>query len=378
MQSPPGAETVIDGRRYLYFAGTAYLGLQGRADVIHAACEATRRYGVGSATNRAWFGTTPPLLDVERLAAELMGTEEAFYYVSGYVGHHILLAALAEQFQAVWIDERAHYSAQEAVRLSGRPAYAFQHRDPADLAARLKADLRPGQRPLVVSDGVFPVLGAIAPLAEYARVLREYPGAALSIDDAHGLGVLGPNGRGTLEHTGLIARGFNGGGDEAAASSDGPTLWLCGTLSKALGGFGGVIPGSRAFVERLKAASHYYDAASAVPVPAAAATARAIELVLAEPALRTRLWENALVVKRGLGGLGLATDDTPVPIVCLTIGSAENMQRIQQELMRQGIVIAYAGRYAGVGPAGALRLAVFSTHTAAMIQRLLDALRALL
>jgi 7-keto-8-aminopelargonate synthetase-like enzyme len=372
MQSPPGAETVIDGRRYLYFAGTAYLGLQGHPEVIRAACEATRRYGIGSATNRAWFGSTPPLVEVERRAAELFAAEDAFYYVSGYVGHHILLAALAEQFAAIFLDELAHYSAHEAVRLSGLPVYEFHHRDPAALAEGLRAKLPSGGRPLVLTDGVFSVLGTIAPVVEYCQVLRDYPGAALSIDDAHGLAVLGPQGRGTLEHAGLFERGVNGG------PGDSPLLFLCGTLSKAVGGFGGIIPGSRAFVTQCKAASHYYDGASAVPVPAAAGTARALELLRAEPGLRMRLWENTAAVKQGLRRLGLVTDDSPVPIVCLTIGTAENMQRIQQELMHRGIILAYAGHYSGVGQAGALRLAVFATHTPAMIAQLLETLAAVL
>ncbi len=376
MQSPPGAETVIDGRRYLYFAGTAYLGLQGHPEVIRAACEATQRFGIGSATNRAWFGSTPPLLEVERRAAELFAAEDAFYYVSGYVGHHILLAALAERFEAIFLDELAHYSAREATRLSGRRVHSFRHRDAAELAHCLRANLRAGERPLVVSDGVFPVLGTIAPVAEYYEILRGYPGSALSIDDAHGLAVLGPNGRGTFEHTGLIERGVNGIPATGRRRNDSPALFLCGTLSKAVGGFGGIIPGSQEFVGQLKAASHYYDGASAVPVPAAAGTARALELLLAEPGLRMRLWENVAAVKQGLRRLGLEAGDSPVPIVCLTIGTAQAMQRIQQELMHRGIVIAYAGRYSGVGEAGALRLAVFATHTAAMIEQLLETLAA--
>jgi 7-keto-8-aminopelargonate synthetase-like enzyme len=371
MQSPPGAETVIDGRRYLYFAGTAYLGLQGHPEVIRAACEATQRYGIGSATNRAWFGTTPPLLEVERRAAELFAAEDAFYYVSGYVGHPILLAALAEQFDALFLDQLAHYSAREAVRLAGLPVHEFGHRDPAALAESLRTKLPRGGRPLTVSDGVFPVVGTIAPVAEYCEILANYPGSALSIDDAHALAVLGPRGRGTFEHAGLLQqRGVNG------EPGDCPQLFLCGTLSKAVGGFGGIIPGSRAFIARLKAASHYYDGASAVPVPAAAGTARALELIQADPGLRTRLWENVAAVKQGLRRLGLAADDTPVPIVCLTMGTAEDMQRVQQELMRRGIVVAYADRYSGVGPTGALRLAIFATHTQAMIAQLLDTLGA--
>ena len=167
---------MIDGRRYLYFAGTAYLGLQGHPEVIRAACEATQRYGIGSATNRAWFGTTPPLLEVERLAAELFAAEDAFYYVSGYVGHHILLAGLAgavrgHSFSTSW-------RTTAPARLVGSPAFRSTSSTIATrpaLADCLRAKLPSGGRPLVVSDGVFPVLGTIAPLADYYEILALLP-----------------------------------------------------------------------------------------------------------------------------------------------------------------------------------------------------------
>ena len=177
MQSPPGAETVIDGRRYLYFVGTGYLGLQGRPEVIRAACEAAQQYGVGSGTTRAGYGTTPPLVELERLAAELLAAEAAFHFPSGYVGNHILVAALAGDYDAVLLDELAHYCLVEAAQSTGRPVFRFRHCDPAALGTVLKTQLGPGQRPLVMTDGVFAARGDIAPLAEYRGVLADYPGA---------------------------------------------------------------------------------------------------------------------------------------------------------------------------------------------------------
>jgi 8-amino-7-oxononanoate synthase len=380
IESPPGAYTVIDGQRYLYFVGTGYLGLQGHPEVIRAACEAAEKYGIGSATSRSGYGDTPPVLEVERAAAELFRLEDAFYFMSGYVGNHILVLALQETFDAVFVDELSHYCVSEAAQLTGRPVFRFRHGDAEDLAASLKANLKAGQRPLVASDGVFAARGTIAPVADYRDVLGEYPEAVLSIDDAHGLGVLGDNGRGTYEHAGLFDCGVNAEvmvAPPCPALPCGPRRLVCGTLSKAFGGFGGIIPGSRGFIERLKATSHYYSGASAPPVPVAAATAKAIELVQADPDMRTQLWENVARLKSGLRKMGLEVDDTPVPIVCLTFGSAENMQRIQRELMHREICIAYKATYAGLGPEGAIRLAVFSTHTHEMIEQLLEELQRL-
>jgi glycine C-acetyltransferase/8-amino-7-oxononanoate synthase len=375
MQSPPGPQTVIDGRCYLYFGGTGYLGLQGHPAVAQAACAAMQQYGIGSATTRAWFGDMPPTRDVERLAARFFAAEDAFYFASGYLGSQILLEFLAESFEVALVDQRCHFSVRDAVRRTGRPVFEFGHRDADDLQRALRQHVPAGGRPLVASDGVFSVLGTIAPVADYCRVLGNYPGALLLLDDAHGVGVLGAEGRGTLEHAGLGPTEVNTLGPRVG---DRPALLLVATLSKALGGFGGITAGSREFIARLKAKSHFFAGASQPPVPAAAASAQALQLVMDDPGLRARLRENVRHLKHGLQRLGLAVDDTPVPIVCLTLGDGANMQRIQRGLADRGILVAYAGGYSGVAAGGALRLAVFANHTPALIDQLLSALAAIL
>ena len=368
MESAPGAETVLDGRRYLYFAGTGYLGLQGHPEVLKAAAEAVYRYGISSATSRTGFGNNPPTLEVERRAADFFGAEAAFYYVSGYVGNSILALWLRDEFEVAFVDELAHYSVIEGLALSQRPVVTFRHCDPDDLAARLAAQLQPGQRPLVMSDGVFPSLGHIAPIPAYVQALARYPGGLICLDDAHAGGTLGAAGRGTYDYFGL---------DGARAS--GPVgLYFSGTLSKALGGQGGVISGPRDWIERLKQSSHYFNGASQPAVPVAAASAKALGIVSAHPEMRQQLWDNVRRAKSGLRRLGLTVDDTVVPIIGLTVGSGSDMDRIQQDLMRRGIAIAYARAYAGLGPDGALRIAIFSTHTPEMIDRLLAELGSVL
>ncbi len=194
-------------------------------------------------------------------------------------------------------------------------------------------------------------------------------GAVLLVDDAHGFGVLGENGRGTLEHAGLARRGFN---QEPASRS--PALWACGTLSKALGGFGGILPGSRALIERIKRGTPYGAAASGPPVPVAAASARALEIASEHPELRERLRENAAHLKSGLRRMGLQVHDSPVPIAAIAFDTAERMRQVQAALAGRGVWIAYLPAYSGVGPQGVLRIAVFATHTTAMIDRLLEEL----
>ena len=370
MSSAPGPVTVIDGRSYFYFAGTGYLGLAGHPDVIEAACVAVRQYGVHTATSRGGFGNNPATLEVERRAAEFFGTEEAFYFSSGYAANHIIVQALAPAVDAVFVDEAAHYCLAEAARLAGQPVTLFQHRDPADLARLLHEQLRPGQRPLVLTDGVFSLSGRLAPVPELLRALEPWAPAALHIDDAHGLGVLGEHGRGVLEHFGLWGPPVN-----SETARDGVSLTVSGTLAKAMGGFGGIIPGTREFLRHVRAASHYFDGASAPSSADAGATAKAIEIVLNQPELRGRLRANIAQLRAGLRALGLAVEDGPSANFSVPVGDAANMRRIHEELKAAGFIVPYVASYAGLGPPGALRFAVCAMHTGEMIESLLASLR---
>ena len=155
-------------------------------------------------------------------------------------------------------------------------------------------------------------------------------------------------------------------------------LYVCGTLSKAIGGFGGVLPGSLALLDRVRQTSHYYEGASAPMSAAAGATAKALEIVLRQPQLRQRLDQNVRRLRGGLRALGLAVDDWPTPIIGLSIGNGENMRRIHDELRLAGIIVPYFAAYSAAGPAGRLRIAVFATHTEEMLDRLLAELRKVL
>ncbi len=365
MQSAPGPETVIDGVRYLYFGGTSYLGLANHPEVIEAGCAALRQYGVHSATTRARFGTNPPVLEVERRAAKFFGTEDAFYFGSGYMANHIMATALAPDVDAVLVDEAAHYCVIEATRLAGKPVHTFRHRDPESLA-KLAAQ---HARVLVMADGVGPSSGTLAPVRDYLAALQGREYAALLLDDAHGFGVLGEHGRGLLDQLALWSH-VNGG-----LSAAGVNLYACGTLAKALGGFGGVIPGKREFIERARQSSHYFDGASAPASAEAGATATALEIVLREPELRERLRANVRQVRAELRELGIAVPEGEAANFGVTIGGAENMRRISEALKARGILLPYVGTYSGIPLEGVLRFAIFATHTSEQLERLLADLR---
>jgi 7-keto-8-aminopelargonate synthetase-like enzyme len=368
MESPPNPETIIDGVPYLYFGGTGYLGLASRPEVIEAGCEAMRRYGVHSATTRARIGTNPPVRDTERNAAAYFGTEAAFYFGSGYVANHIMLAALCEGLDALLIDEGAHYCLLEAARASGLPVLPFHHRDPADLARHLGNH----RRVLVTADAVCPSTGETAPVLDYLEVLRSRSRAVLLLDDAHGFGILGPNGRGLLDELDLWD------GVNRAPDAEGIQLYVCGTLAKALGGFGGIIPGTADFIARVRTSSHYFDGASAPASAVAGASAKALEILLRDPSHHLRLRDNADHLRAGLRKLGLQVPDSRTAHLGLSIGDAANMQRLHEQLKQRGIMLPYVGKYTGLPAQGVMRFAVFATHSTAQIDLLLGELASLL
>ena len=356
MESAPGPRTTIEGRRYLYFAGTGYFGLHGHPEVIRAGIESFRRFGTHSATSRAGFGNNPILHRVEERLKEYFAAEDAAYFGSGYLSSLVLVQGLADRYETIFIDESAHFCLCDAAASAGKQLFAFRHCDPGDLAKKMRAKLKPGERPLVLSDGVFPTFGRIAPLPEYATIVASYDGL-IGIDDAHGVGVLGPNGRGTGEHFGLPSDRYH----------------LAATLSKAFGGHGGFVIGRKELISRIRTAVGAYVGSTPTPTPIAAATAKGIEILLAHPEMRQRLRDNVATLKKGMKKLGLPADETPVPIVAWSLRSEGAMRRLQQELMRRGIAIAYL-KYAGAPRSGVLRVTVFSTHTQGQIRRLLEEL----
>lgn len=358
--SPTGPEVRIAGRTFTHFGGTAYLDLQRRPELAEAADRAMRRYGLHPATSRIGYGESPPLAEAEAEAARFFGTEVAWLLPSGWLGASVLLEAHGGAGDRLFLDREAHYALRDAARLSGRPAVEFESRDPESLRAQVAAEVRPGERPVVLTDGVFPVSGRVAPLAAYAGVLRDHAGALLVVDDAHGFGVLGAAGRGSVEQQGLWGQ---------------PGVLVTGTASKALGGYGGLLPGSAAGVSGLQARSRLFAGSTPLPAPVAAATAVALRLAREEPGRRDQLARNVREVRAGLRALGLPVEDWPTPIIPIVLSEGAAMQALHDRLREDGVIVPYLARYAGLGPHGALRVAVCATHQPHHVAQLLAALR---
>ena len=236
MHSAPGARVRIGSDEYDYFCGTSYLGLHGHPDLANAVCQAVTSFGTGPATTRAGYGLTPMISAVEENAASYFGSESALYFSSGYLGAAILLQSLSGHYDHIFVDAESHYAIRDGIALSRKPYTTFMHCSVDDLEQNMRTHLKSGQTPLVISDGVFPVTGRMAPLQAYHQVLLSHRRGLLCIDDAHGLGVLGEHGRGSLEYCGVASSG----------------RFAYGTLSKAFGGYGGIISGSAAFIDQIK------------------------------------------------------------------------------------------------------------------------------
>lgn len=361
MQSPAGARVVFNGLEYDYFSGTGYLGLQTHPEVVQAAVEALQQYGVSTATSRGSYGEHPLYDALERAACDFFNAEKALFFPSGYMGAAVLLQAASGQFDHIFIDSQAHFSLWDAAQAAARPITSFHHRQPESLEAALRRELLPGERPLVLSDGVFPISGEISPLPDYLPLAAAY-GGQVYLDDAHALGTLGENGRGTPDYFHL----------------SGENCRTCGTLAKALGGYGGLIWGEKHWIESLEQNSSICVGASPPPLVIAAASARALEIARAEPGLRTRLWQNVRHARDGLRSLGWELDDIPSPILCLPAQKEISLERIRSGLFAERIAVTLARSYTSTPPGGALRIAIFATHTPEQINRLVEGIQRLL
>jgi 8-amino-7-oxononanoate synthase len=354
MQSPVGARTTFNGREVDYFAGCGYLGLQNHPSVLLAAQQALQEYGLSTATSRGGYGEHSVYAELEKQACAFFGAEKVIYFATGYLGMSILTQTTCQVNDHFFIDSQAHYSLWDAAQVTNKPLTAFPHLNPERLAEILKHELQPKERPLVLSDGVFPVSGEIAPLPDYLMAIEPYNGIVF-LDDAHAVGVIGEHGRGTADY-------FKNENDHCRST---------GTLSKALGGWGGVLWGKAGWVENIDRNSRVMAGASPPPLVMAAASARALEIARTSPDLRLQLQQNNLQAREGFRELGWKIEDSPVPIICLPARDGVDLLKIRDGLFEQGIAVEFVRSYPSSPPGGALRIAVFATHSTEQIERLL-------
>lgn len=351
------ARLTLDGYTYTSFCGSGYLALSGMPELRDAVLRALEQRSPLAQQIPTATGVRYPIFEgVERAAAAACATEASVYFASGYFIGRVGLAAIDPPPDVIVLDEFAHYSLTEAVTLLGRPTFVFAHCDTDALRKVLAKQIRAGQRPLLVSDGVFAATGRVPPLADYATVLAPYDGR-MFIDEAHSFGVVGDNGRGAIEYCGV----------EHVATAG-------ATLSKALCAQGAFVGCTFAASTRLRQIPCVLGASAGSPLSAAAATA-SLDYVAAHPELRSDLSMKAQYLRVRLRSIGLAVMESPAPLVSFRLRNSAEMLALQQRAFAQGFCINYTRSYVGAGKEGVVRCSVFRDHSRQDIDALIATLR---
>jgi glycine C-acetyltransferase/8-amino-7-oxononanoate synthase len=355
VESSTGPIVRYGGRPVILLSSNDYLGLAAHPSVIRAAVHATEQYGSGAGASRLICGTLPPHSELESALASFKGTEAALLFGSGYLANLGVIPALIGRNDLILADRLCHASLIDGCRLSGADFRVFRHRDADHLESLLKRR-RSHRRTLIVTDGLFSMDGDLAPLAELAALAKRYD-AALYVDDAHGTGVMGAAGRGTLE--------------ALAVEDDIP--FHMGTLGKALGSSGAYVVGSGEIIDYLLNTARSFMFTTAPPPATAAAAHAAVTIIRQEPERRTRLWENQARMLHGLRRLGFRLTETVSPILPVLIGDAATALAFSEQLLARG-VYAPAVRPPTV-PQGTsrIRVTVTSEHTTSHIEEALQA-----
>lgn len=356
VEAAHGARVAIDGRELIGFAGNDYLGLAAHPAVREALIDGARRYGVGATAAHLLGGHRAPHAELEATLADWTGREAALLFSTGWMANLGLVATLLGEGELCVQDKLNHACLIDGARLAGAELKRYAHCDVEAAARRLRA--QPGVPALLATDGVFSMDGDLAPLAELAALARA-EGATLMVDDAHGLGVLGPDGAGSVAAAGLAV-------DEVPV--------LMATFGKALGTFGAVVAGSRALVDALVqfARTHVYT--TAMPPALACATLAAVRVARMEPWRREQLARLVRHFRAGAGARGLILGDSMTPIQPLIVGEARAATRLSQRLAERGFFVP-AIRPPTVPPGSArLRITLSALHSESDVEGLLDAL----
>jgi predicted pyridoxal phosphate-dependent acyltransferase len=360
VDSAQGPEVSMNGKRVLLLSSNNYLGLADHPALKEAAIKAIEQYGVGSGASRLISGNMALHEILEQRLAEFKDTESALVFNSGYTANIGLIPCLARPGDFILADLLNHASLIDGCRLSKATFHVYRHKEMDHLETLLKkrqSERLGRHRVFIVTDGVFSMDGDLAPLPDIMKLAERYS-ATVILDDAHGTGVLGQQGRGTAEHFNLEAS----------------SLIQMGTLSKAIGVFGAYVAGNRELVTYLinKARSFLYT--TALPPVIAAAAIAALQIIRQEPERRVALWENQNHFVKGLKTLGYDLIGCETPIIPLFIGETGLAVQTANRLLESG-VFAPAIRPPTV-PKGTsrIRTTVMATHTKGQLNFALDVL----
>ena len=345
IESGQNTEVMMSGHKVLMFGSNSYLGLTNHPKVIEAAVEATRKYGTGCAGSRFLNGTLDLHLALEKELAEFVGKEEAIIYSTGFQVNLGVVSCVTGRNDYILCDELDHASIVEGRRLSFSTAAKFKHNDMEDLERELQK-CNPESIKLIVVDGVFSMEGDMANLPEIVRLKKKY-NASIMVDEAHGLGVLGRQGRGTCDHFGV---------------TDDVDL-IMGTFSKSLAAIGGFIASDASVINYLRHNSRSYIF-SASNTPAATAAARAaLHIMKTEPERIQHLWDVTNYALTSFRQLGFEIGNTSTPIIPLYVRDMDKTFQVTTMLFEEGVFVNPVVPPACSPNDTLIRFSLMATHT---------------
>ncbi|HXJ78652.1 MAG TPA: pyridoxal phosphate-dependent aminotransferase family protein [Candidatus Methylomirabilis sp.] len=355
IESPQEPEVVVGSRKLVMLGSNNYLGLTNHPKVKEAAVDAVRRFGTGCAGSRLLNGTLTLHEALEAKLARFIGKPAAVTFSTGFQVNLGAISSLLDRGDVVYLDKQDHACIIDGARLSFARIRKFEHNDPGELRRRMKADTGVRGR-LVVVDGVFSMEGDIAPLPQIVQVAREYE-AAVMVDDAHGLGVLGRHGRGTAEHFDL----------------EDHVHLIMGTFSKSLASIGGFIAGEREVIDHVRHAARSLIFSAALPPASVAAASAALDILEDEPERREQLWRNTRFLQDGLSSLGFSTGDSRTPVVPIIVGDDNLAFLMTRRLEEEGVFVNPVVSPATPKGRALLRTSCMATHTEEHLSRALEA-----
>lgn len=356
IDSHQDTEVVMDGKKVLMFGSNSYMGLTYDKRIIEAAIAATKKYGTGCAGSRFLNGTLDLHVQLERELAEFIGKDEALVYSTGFQVNAGVVSCVTDRNDYILCDDRDHASIVDGRRLSFSRCIKYKHNDMEALENELKK-CNPDSVKLMVADGVFSMEGDLVPLPKMVELKKKYNGSIM-IDEAHGLGVFGRQGRGVCDHFGL---------------TDDVDL-IMGTFSKSLASIGGFIAGDKEVINWIRHTSRTYIFSASNTPAATAAAMEALHIIKSEPERQENLWKITNYALKCFRDAGFEIGDTASPIIPLYVRDATKTFQVTRLAFDNGIFINPVIPPACAPEDTLVRFALMATHTKAQVDRAVDGL----
>ena len=357
IESDQDTEVVISGKKVLMFGSNAYLGLTNHPKVKEAAIDAIKKYGTGCAGSRFLNGTLDLHIQLEKRLAEFVGKEEAIIYSTGFQVNLGVVSCLTGREDYILWDELDHASIIEGHRLSYSTKLKYKHNDMQSLEKQLQK-CEPDKIKLIVTDGVFSMEGDVAKLPEIIALAKKY-NASVMVDEAHGIGVLGKQGRGTCDHFGVTE----------------DVDLIMGTFSKSFASIGGFIASDKETINYLRHNSRSYIFSASNTPAATAAAGAALDIMLSEPERIDHLWKLTNYALEGFRTMGCEIGHTSTPIIPLYIRDNDKTFMVVRDLFDLGVFVNPVVSPAVAPQDTLIRFSLMATHTQEQLNQAMDAIQ---